>query len=107
MSQPFGVTNVGPEFMETVFNLRGTEAKAALNHDKTIAYVVRIVSEVETEESLRNNFLANANAWDGRFYFRQGTLQQRQSFISQTLQEELDIEIPGLEGAAADEDQAE
>src|SRR5690606_12335890 len=64
MSQPFGVNNVGRDFMEAVFNLRGNDVKAALNHDESVAYVVRIASEIETEESLRSNFLANANGWE-------------------------------------------
>lgn len=97
MSQPFGVTNVGRDFMETVFDLRGNEVKSALNHDKTIAYVVRVASEIETEESLRSTFLANANAWEGRLPFRQATMQDRQYEISRMLEEELDIEAPGLD----------
>jgi hypothetical protein len=97
MSEPFGVTNAGRDFMETVFNLRGSEVKSALNHDHSVAYVVRVADAIETEESLRNTFLANANAWDGRNFFGQGMVQDRQAAISRTLQEELDIEVPGIE----------
>lgn len=97
LSQPVGLKNVGPEFMEVVFGLRGEEVKGVLNYDRSIAYVVRIANEIETEESLRNNFLANANGWDGRMIFRRSNMQSRAQAISALLGEELNIEVPGLQ----------
>lgn len=66
MSQPEGVVAPGPEFMRTVFALGDGEVGAVLNHDHSIAYVVRVVDHRESREALRQAFLSQANTWYGR-----------------------------------------
>lgn len=61
----FGLENVGAEFLEDVFALEGDKAKALLNFDNSIAYVVQIRNRERTEEELRELFLREANAWPG------------------------------------------
>jgi hypothetical protein len=66
LSQPDGLVAPGPEFMRTVFKLKNGEVTAVLNHDHSIAYIVRMVEHVKPEDELRNAYLAEANTWDGR-----------------------------------------
>ena len=65
LSQPEGIVAAGPAFMEKVFELQGNDVGAMLNHDHTIAYVLRVVEHQDTEEQLRQSFLSEANQWYG------------------------------------------
>lgn len=56
LSTPEPLEAVGPEFMETVFSLEPGKLGAVLNHDHSIAYVVR-VQHMEPLSQLRQNFL--------------------------------------------------
>jgi len=51
--------------MRTAFQLEGPEVGAALNHDHSIAYVLRQVEHQNTQDELRQSFLAEANDWYG------------------------------------------
>jgi hypothetical protein len=42
LSEPDGVVAAGPEFMQYVFDLDDGKAGATLNHDHSVAYVVRV-----------------------------------------------------------------
>lgn len=57
LAKPFGVDHAGPEFFETVFSLAPGKAAAVWNHDKSVAYVVRLVRHQQSEDALRNRFL--------------------------------------------------
>jgi hypothetical protein len=65
MSQPEGIVAAGPEFMRKVFALKPGEVGAVLNHDKSIAYVVKLVEHLDSVDELRDAYLAEANTWDG------------------------------------------
>jgi len=65
LSQPDGLVAAGPEFMKRVFALKNGEVTAVLNHDHSIAYVVRVVEHQDSQDELRNNYLTEANTWDG------------------------------------------
>ncbi|MEQ8210578.1 MAG: hypothetical protein RH917_12180 [Lacipirellulaceae bacterium] len=60
-----GLENAGVELMETIFSLDDEQAEAALNHDKSIAYVVKIHRRESTKEQLRTTFLNEADSWLG------------------------------------------
>lgn len=55
----------GPVFMEKVFNLKPRELGAVLNHDQTVAYIVRIVQHLSSKAELRQDFLAEGTSWYG------------------------------------------
>jgi hypothetical protein len=65
LSQPDGIVAAGPDLLKKVFELKDGEVGAALNHDQTIAYVIRVVEHQETPENLRNAYLSEASYWDG------------------------------------------
>ncbi|MCI0334967.1 MAG: hypothetical protein L0228_17305 [Planctomycetes bacterium] len=65
ISQPDGLVAPGPELLRRVFELKDGEAGAALNHDHSIAYVVRVVKHQNSRDQLRTAYLAEANTWDG------------------------------------------
>jgi hypothetical protein len=65
LSEPAGVVAAGPEFMEKVFQLKDGEVTAVMNHDHSIAYVVRLVEHELSPEELRTAYLAEAATWPG------------------------------------------
>ncbi len=65
ISQPDGLVAPGPELLRRIFELKDGEVGAALNHDHSIAYVVRVVEHQNSQDQLRTAYLAEANTWDG------------------------------------------
>jgi hypothetical protein len=65
LSEPDGIVAAGPEFMEKVFALQDGEVAAAPNHDRSIAYVVRIAEHQNTPAELQQAFLAEDYNWYG------------------------------------------
>ncbi len=65
LSQPADIAAPGPDFLKRVFELKDGEVAAALNHDHSIAYVVRLVEHQPPLDELRTAYLAEANTWPG------------------------------------------
>lgn len=65
LSQPDGIVAAGPQFMNVAFDLQGGEVAAALNHDRSIAYVLRLVEHQSSLEEMRRVFLSEADQWYG------------------------------------------
>lgn len=66
LSDPKPIVAAGPEFMETVFQLEDGKLGAVLNHNRTIAYIVRLQEHLEDRAALERNFLQEmANGWPG------------------------------------------
>ena len=63
LSEPEGIVAAGPEFMAYVFDLEDGKAGATLNHDHSIAYVVRVADHQLSPDALRTAYLAEANTW--------------------------------------------
>ncbi len=106
MSQPEGVKKVGPDFMKEVFRLKQGEVTAALNHDHSIAYVVRLADEFETTEELRSKFLEEANSWPGRGLFRNANRQQAQQAVLGEMVREWNVDYHAPE-KEKDEDESD
>jgi hypothetical protein len=64
-SQPDGIVAAGPALLQRVFELKDGEVGAVLNHDHSIAYVIRVVEHQDPPDTLRTAYLAEANSWDG------------------------------------------
>jgi len=75
LSEPTEIVAAGPEFMEKVFNLKDGEVAAAPNHDRSIAYVVRIAEHQNTPAELRQAFLSEADSWYGLTALNRGHAQ--------------------------------
>jgi hypothetical protein len=65
LSQPDEIVAPGPEFLQKSFELKDGEVGAALNHDHSIAYVIRVVEHQDSPEELQSAFLSEANMWQG------------------------------------------
>lgn len=65
LSEPDGIVAAGPAFMQEAFELEDGKVGAVLNHDHTIAYVVRPIEHQDSQEALREAFLSEANQWYG------------------------------------------
>jgi hypothetical protein len=65
LSQPEGIVAPGPEFMRRVFEMKPGQVAAVQNHDRSIAYVVRLVEHLDSPEELRAAYLSEANSWPG------------------------------------------
>ena len=76
LSQPDQLVAPGPEFMKRVFELKDGQVAAMLNHDRTIAYVVRLVEYQPTLNELRTAYLSEANFWPGINYMTQSHVQE-------------------------------
>ncbi len=66
LSQPEGLQAIGPEFITKVFEAEPGDVLAIENFDRSIAYVVRVKSHLETPEKLRETFLTETDSWLGR-----------------------------------------
>jgi hypothetical protein len=64
-SQPEAIVAPGLDFLRKVFELKDGEVAAVLNNDQSIAYVVRVAEHLNSQEELRNAYLAEANTWNG------------------------------------------
>jgi hypothetical protein len=65
LSEPDGIVAAGPAFLRRVFELNEGEVAAVLNHDHSIAYVIRLVEHQNSPDELRSAYLAEANTWPG------------------------------------------
>lgn len=65
LSQPEPLIAPGPALMEGVFDLKPGEVGAELNHDRSIAYVLRIAERIGSENELRREFLRDGDRWLG------------------------------------------
>jgi hypothetical protein len=65
MSQPEPLVAAGPELLQGVFDLKPGQVGAELNHDRSIAYVLRIAERIGSEEELRREFLRDGDRWLG------------------------------------------
>jgi hypothetical protein len=76
LSQPDGIVAPGPLFMQRVFTLKDGQVDALLNHDHSIAYVVRIVEHQPAAADLRSMFVAEANSWSRPSSLNQSHMQE-------------------------------
>ncbi|TWT48664.1 hypothetical protein [Botrimarina hoheduenensis] len=65
LSQPESLVAAGPELLQAAFDLPAGKVGAALNHDRTIAYVLRVAANIGSPEELRSEFLRDGVAWYG------------------------------------------
>lgn len=75
LGQPDGIVAPGPEFMKKVFSLKNGDVGVVLNHDHTIAYVVRLVEHQMPVNELRTAYLGEVNTWPGIVNMTRGHMQ--------------------------------
>jgi hypothetical protein len=90
MGEPDGIVAAGPAFMEAVYQLDEGRAAAVLNHDHSIAYVVRLLEHVASEDKLREDYLADTNYWPGWPGFRRATDGHSQEYVAALARHVLD-----------------
>jgi hypothetical protein len=93
LSDPKPIVAAGPEFMKKVFELGDGKVAAVLNHDHSIAYIVRVQQHLEDREALRQDFLQEmANGWPGAVTMARGHMQMAQSALFQGITSEAGID---------------
>ncbi len=107
LSQPSGVENVGPAFLEEVFKLKQDEVTALPNFDKSIVYIVRMADEYESVQQLRSDFLEQANYWPGRGAFFRATAQAARGAAMAAMLENINVEWSDTEDDAAEDNASE
>ncbi|CAN0380890.1 unnamed protein product, partial [Ectocarpus sp. 4 AP-2014] len=65
LSQPAPLVAPGPELLQGVFDIGEGEVGAVLNHDHSIAYLLRIAQRIGSEDELRREFLRDGDRWMG------------------------------------------
>ena len=85
MSEPDDIVAADQAFMKTVFNLEDGKVAAVLNHDHSIAYVVRVADHQYGPEKLREMYLAEANSWLGQSAMNNGRAQAANSALQATI----------------------
>ncbi|TWT95884.1 periplasmic folding chaperone [Botrimarina colliarenosi] len=75
LSQPEPLVAPGPDLLQAVFELKPGAVGAELNHDHSIAYVLRIAERIGAEDELRREFLRDGDRWVGGDALNQGRAQ--------------------------------
>jgi hypothetical protein len=85
--------NVGPEFMDTAFDLDEKEVVGLLNFDRSAAYVIRLDRRQYTGDELKKLFLEEEGAWPGRI----DMMNEHYSMFNSAVEREILEERAGLE----------
>ncbi|NOY30226.1 MAG: hypothetical protein GXP28_08620 [Planctomycetes bacterium] len=91
------LASVDLDFMDQAFDLEAEQVAAALNHDQTNAYVIRLDRREKTEEELRQLFLLEANDWFGGQIMRRARLQSTQRILRGQLTQRAGLDLTKLE----------
>ncbi|QDT68335.1 periplasmic folding chaperone [Planctomycetes bacterium MalM25] len=81
LSQPEPLVAAGPELLEAAFGIEPGEVIAHLNHDHSIAYLLRIAQRIGTEDELRSNFIRDGDRWVGAGPLMQARAQNKISAL--------------------------
>lgn len=77
LSQPEPLVAAGPELLEAAFDIEPGEVIAQLNHDHSIAYLLRVAQRIGTEDELRSNFIRDGDRWVGAGPLMQARAQNK------------------------------
>jgi len=88
---------VDAEFMTKVFKLQPDQEIALLNHDHSSAYVVRLDRREQTEDEMRQQFLAEANTWYGGRVMNSVRGGNAQNRLIRQLADQIDLNLDVLE----------
>ncbi|MEX2168061.1 MAG: hypothetical protein WD851_02015 [Pirellulales bacterium] len=93
LSDPKPVVAAGPEFMRAVFQLEEGNVGAVLNHDHSIAYIVRVQQHLDDRDTLRRDFLEEmSNGWIGANTMARRHGQIAGTFLLNGLTEDADVD---------------
>lgn len=85
LSQPDLLVAPGPDFMKKVFELKDGQVAGVLNHDHTIAYVVRVVEHQPPLTELHTAYLQDAGSWPGAYIMSRAHAQEVASSLVEDL----------------------
>jgi hypothetical protein len=92
LSEPAGISAAGRDFMEKVFQLKVGEVAAVMNHDRSIAYVVRLVEHSKPPEELRTDYLAEAGIWPGQQIMTSDRVQRSYQMLTDDILKSYGVE---------------
>lgn len=91
LSQPEGLVAPGPDFMKKVFELKDGQDAGMLNHDHTIAYVVRVVEHQPPLTELHTAYLQDAASWPGAYIMSRAHAQEVGSSLVKDLKDSANL----------------
>lgn len=92
LSQPNQVIAAGPDLLKNAFELGTEEVGAALNHDHSIAYLMRVASHLESDDALRARFIQEGETWYGLPAMMRARIGRAAKELYKTLGEESDVQ---------------
>lgn len=92
LSQPAPLVAAGPALLEGVFDIGEGEVGAELNHDHSIAYLLRIAQRIGSEDELRREFLRDGDRWMGAQVLMQSRVSQKVRALTGNLLEESSLQ---------------
>lgn len=92
LSQPEPLIAPGPDLLKTVFGLDDAEAGAALNHDHSVAYVVKVAQRLTGRDELRQRFVASGGSWRGAVEATQSRFAVNRDTLIDDLMEASELE---------------
>ncbi len=92
LSQPNQMLAAGPDLLEKAFELGNEEVGVALNHDHSIAYIMRVASHLESDEALRARFIQEGETWYGLPAMMRSRIGRAAKELYKTLGEESDVQ---------------
>ena len=90
MSTPEPIVAAGNEFMKAAFELEAGKLGTAFNHDKSIAYVIRVVQHIDSEAELRSDFVSEGQLMHRLYGFERPYQQQIGAALVSDLRTNLD-----------------
>ncbi len=91
--------------MKTVFDLGDGQVAAVLNHDHTLAYVVRVVEHQYNPEKLRELYLAEAYDWLGQSLMNNERAQAANAAVAGAMLEKFGYQEERLLAPRADNEE--
>lgn len=92
LSQPEPLVAPGPQLLETAVGLEAGEVAAELNHDHSIAYLLRVAQKMGTDAELRREFLRDGENWLGAASLNRARSRSKISAVVSDLLAESELE---------------
>jgi hypothetical protein len=107
LSEPDGIIAAGPAFMEKVFKMKIGDVAAVMNHDRSIAYIVRLVEHALPTEELRSAYLAEAGIWPGRQILESDRFMRSRDLVASDVLESAGLDWVRTPDQVLDEDETQ
>ncbi|MGL4513661.1 MAG: hypothetical protein ACRCT8_11280 [Lacipirellulaceae bacterium] len=92
LSQPEPLASPGPDLLAKAFDLGAGDVAAALNHDRSIVYMMRVAQRLGTSEELRGEFQRDGSRWFGMPAMLRDRVRRAATTLVSDLEAEANVE---------------